>query len=431
MRVLTPDLAKKSALSPFTKGFQHQLKFQAILSEASQLFNWQGSRATTLGEIAGALGLTKTCLYHYVKTKDDLIYQCYLASCDMWLATAHRSNQSQGSGLEKVVCMVEDHFHRFVKTLKGESACFAMLTEVSALTPAHGEEIRKRWKQIFGCCQSMVEEGMADGSIAKVNPKVVTLAIFSVLQWSQVWFDRRHASNATYIIGCVVDILAHGMAEKHHQFASIRYPNSTDCHVDHFDKKLQNQMKREAFYRVGAQHFNYHGYKGTSLDGIATALHVTKGAFYHHISSKEELLYQCFKRSIALERGLLLAAGKTARTGLARLELALRYLLHVQHSDQGPLIRYRALPSLDEQHRKDILKNSKENSALLGGYINEGVERGSLRGIDAEVAQHLLSGAIEASPDLSDHVPYDNGLELAADYLGVFVNGLSVQQKAR
>jgi hypothetical protein len=95
------------------------------------------------------------------------------------------------------------------------------------------------------------------------------------------------------------------------------------------------------------------------------------------------------------------------------------------------LIRYRALPSLDEQHRKDILKNSKENSALLGGYINEGVERGSLRGIDAEVAQHLLSGAIEASPDLSDHVAYDNGLELAADYLGVFVNGLSVQQKAR
>ena len=64
--------------SPFSKGRQHQLKFQAILSEAAQLFNWQGSRATTLADIAGSMKLTKTCVYYYVKTKEDLIYQLSL-----------------------------------------------------------------------------------------------------------------------------------------------------------------------------------------------------------------------------------------------------------------------------------------------------------------------------------------------------------------
>ena len=82
--------ADNKIASPFSKGRQHQLKFQSILSEAAQLFNWQGSRATTLVDIAGSLKLTKTCVYYYVKTKEDLVYQCYVASCDMWLEKARK-----------------------------------------------------------------------------------------------------------------------------------------------------------------------------------------------------------------------------------------------------------------------------------------------------------------------------------------------------
>ena len=86
------SLVDKKIASPFSKGRQHQLKFQSILSEAAQLFNWQGSRATTLVDIAGSLKLTKTCVYYYVKTKEDLVYQCYVSSCDMWLQKARQAN---------------------------------------------------------------------------------------------------------------------------------------------------------------------------------------------------------------------------------------------------------------------------------------------------------------------------------------------------
>ena len=97
--------------SPFSKGRQHQLKFQAILSGAAQLFNWQCSRATTLADIAGSMKLTKTCVYYYVKTKEDLIYQCYVSSCDMWLDQVQSANQLSDNGLEKIIAMVKGHFY--------------------------------------------------------------------------------------------------------------------------------------------------------------------------------------------------------------------------------------------------------------------------------------------------------------------------------
>lgn len=61
------------ASSPFDRTAQHDAKRVAILSQAAKLFNSKGSRATTLKDIAESLGLTKTSLYYYVKTKEDLI----------------------------------------------------------------------------------------------------------------------------------------------------------------------------------------------------------------------------------------------------------------------------------------------------------------------------------------------------------------------
>jgi hypothetical protein len=114
-------------------------------------------------------------------------------------------------------------------------------------------------------------------------------------------------------------------------------------------------------------------------------------------------------------------------TGLQKVELSLRYLFNVQFSEEGPLIRFRSLPSLDERHRKAVLKSNTNNSDLLGAYIRQGFEDKTLRKIDAGIAQHVLSGAVEASPDLVDWVSDSNSRELSADYFHLLINGLSAQ----
>jgi len=73
---------QSSQSSPFNRTAQHDAKRMAILSQAAKLFNYKGSRATTLRDIAASLGLTKTSLYYYVKSKEELIYQCYMAALE-------------------------------------------------------------------------------------------------------------------------------------------------------------------------------------------------------------------------------------------------------------------------------------------------------------------------------------------------------------
>ena len=421
------SIISSKAISPFSKGHQHQRKFHSILSEAAGLFNWQGSRATTLTDIAGSMKLTKTCVYYYVKTKEDLIYQCYVSSCDMWLAQAQQAAALEANGLDKIVAMVRGHFDQYVKALNGVAPHFAMLTEISSLNDAHAADIKVRWQEIFGLCEKMVKQGIEEGVIENLDPAVICTGVFAIPQWFPVWLNRSHAANPGPVIEAVLDILVNGLSEQRHEFTNIEFPEINNLSLDSFDRDFQNRLKREAFYRVGAIYFNQKGFKGTSLDEIASSLDVTKGAFYYHIKNKEELLYQCFNRTLDVEKTLLTEAGKIEETGLKKVELSLRYLFNVQFTEEGPLIRYRSLPSLDEKHRKNILKATKKNSGKLGAYIRQGFEDNTLRKIDAEVAQHILSGAVEASPDLAEWVADSNCPKLSASYFHLFINGLSAK----
>ena len=412
-------------VSPFSKGRQHQLKFQAILSEAAQLFNWQGSRATTLADIAGSMQLTKTCVYYYVKTKEDLIYQCYVSSCAMWLDHVQAANQLQGNGIEKIISLVKRHFYQYIDTLQGVGPHYALLSEISALDAEHAEDIMQRWSNIFADCQQMVEQGIDEGLIEDLDPAVIVIGIFSILQWFPVWLNRSHGANPEPVIEGVLDILVNGLSAQKHQFVDIQFPQLSGLQLDSFDREYQSHIKREAFYRVGAIYFNQKGYKGTSLDEIANSLDVTKGAFYYHIKNKEELLYQCFNRSLDVESRLLNKAGASQANGLKKIELSLRYLFNIQFSEQGPLIRYRALPSLDEQHRKAVLKANKNNSKILGTYIDQGFADGTLRPMDVDIAQNVLSGAVEASPELANWIADIRAPEVSAAYFNLFINGLA------
>jgi len=412
-------------VSPFSKGRQHQLKFQAILSEAAQLFNWQGSRATTLADIAGSMQLTKTCVYYYVKTKEDLIYQCYVSSCAMWLDHVQAANQLQGNGIEKIISLVKRHFYQYIDTLQGVGPHYALLSEISALDAEHAEDIMQRWSNIFADCQQMVEQGIDEGLIEDLDPAVIVTGIFSILQWFPVWLNRSHGANPEPVIEGVLDILVNGLSAQKHQFVDIQFPQLSGLQLDSFDREYQSHIKREAFYRVGAIYFNQKGYKGTSLDEIANSLDVTKGAFYYHIKNKEELLYQCFNRSLDVESRLLNKAGASQANGLKKIELSLRYLFNIQFSEQGPLIRYRALPSLDEQHRKAVLKANNILRKILGTYIDQGFADGTLRPMDVDIAQNVLSGAVEASPELANWIADIRSPEVSAAYFNLFINGLA------
>src|SRR6478672_3596245 len=86
--------------------------------------------------------------------------------------------------------------------------------------------------------------------------------------------------------------------------------------------------RREELTRIAARLFAERGYHGTSLADLAEALGIQKASLYHHIDSKEDLLWEVARGGGEAFHAALDAV-PDGGTATARIRLALRAHLRV------------------------------------------------------------------------------------------------------
>lgn len=418
--------------SPFNRTAQHDAKRMAILSQAAKLFNSKGSRATTLKDIAETLGLTKTSLYYYVRTKEELIYQCYMAALDHHHKNLDDVEQKYDAPMERASAFFLLHFEDWLAAQEGRAPHIAALLEIRALKGPHLEEVERRYIEIFTRLRAHIREGVASNTIRPCEPTAVTRAVIGSIDWAFSWLQSIPKDQVMSAGREALDILAHGIYSGDTEYTPAQLEAELDTSADlkGFNREERNRLKQEAFFKTGTWFFNKQGFNGTSLDEIAEHLNVSKGAFYYHIKNKEDLLVQCYNRSMDIMHTIHEDAAATDSSGFEKAELTCRKTFHVQNSSEGPLIRYTSITALPIEQRKPILKRTDAGNAVFEQFLQEGIEDGSVRKINTFIAQQLIAGARNASMDLKLWRKVDNLDEAAQDYFDVFFNGLAPRNAA-
>ena len=172
------------------------------------------------------------------------------------------------------------------------------------------------------------------------------------------------------------------------------------------------------------RYFNRKGFSGTSLDEIAEFLNVSKGAFYYHIKSKDDLLAHCYEYSLDKQEIAYQQIQATADSGLQKVVHACHELFMLQNSEHGPLIRYNTITALDEERRKPILRRTRNANRIMREFLEQGIEDGSIRPINTLVAENLITGAVNAAMELSAWRPVTDVPQTAQEYFDALINGL-------
>ena len=416
--------------SPFSRGLQRETKRAAVLSCAAKLFNTKGARSTTLADVASRLGLTKTSLYYYVATKEDLIYQCYEANIRQAHAQLDRAEQAEGSAVDCLMTFLESQIATTLRSLDGEGDYFAAPLEVAALKPEHRDALEEEYRRLLRRLIVLLNEGIDAGHIRACNPVVTIRAIVGALDWSFYWLYEMPREEADQVIGVLRDLFTHGL------FSSTEPALAANASVgqtlapddEAFDRETQNRLKQEAFLKAGTRCFNQKGFSGTSLDEIAEQLQVSKGAFYYHFANKEALLTQCFDYTLdQLERVVAgieqMEAGPTER-----LETACRQIFALQNTDQGPLVHFNAITALPPAVRQRLLARLATVHSTLETYIEQGIKASQFRDIPPVIVIQLLTGALNAAMDLDAWQTIEDIDQSAGDYFSVFFYGLAASQ---
>ncbi|QIB66287.1 TetR/AcrR family transcriptional regulator [Kineobactrum salinum] len=420
------DTGLAGSNSPFNRSAQHDAKRTAILSQAARLFNSKGSRATTLQDISATLGLTKTSLYYYVKTKEELIYQCYLATLEHHLAGMDEIEARFPAPLDRARAFFLQQFETWLAARQNRGPHFAAPLEIASLPGPQRREVEARYISMFRRLRGYLRDAIATGSVRQCETTSATRAIIGSLDWIFSWLHSHPQDQVDHIALQAWDIVEYGFYNGSGEYvpAPMRPDPPQAGYIHGFDREAQKRLKQQAFYKAGTWFFNKQGFNGTSLDEIAEHLNVSKGAFYYHIKNKEDLLFNCYVYSLDITEGIYRQAAALEGSALHKLDQICRRIFFAQNSDQGPLIRYNTITALPLPRRKQILERTEEFNRSFGDVVRAGIADSSIRKIEPFIAQHLIAGAVNAAMDIKLWRRVDDLDATAVDYFDVFFNGL-------
>lgn len=159
-------------------------KRERILQEAVALFYARGFTATTLDDIAAALGVTKPFIYTHFRSKTDLLAAICTPTIELSLAAVADAAKGTGTPTKRLSRAVVD----FTKVVLQRQANIAIFfREEKHLAAAALAEITALRKRFDRTLSKLLTEGVVAGEFEVADVNVAALAIGGMISWAYTW----------------------------------------------------------------------------------------------------------------------------------------------------------------------------------------------------------------------------------------------------
>ena len=162
------------------------------------------------------------------------------------------------------------------------------------------------------------------------------------------------------------------------------------------EKTASGTVPRGRVYEVAAEVFHRKGYDNTSMSDVAEAAGLTKAGLYHHISSKESLLYTILDYGLDLTESYVVEPLKSITDPVERLktmiDLHLRLVLEERNLEvTGLLHECRTMSSFD---KGKINLRKKAYVRMTTELIEEIAAKHNIQSINPKLAAFALLGML-------------------------------------
>ena len=197
-------------LNLFDKESVFKARKGVLLREAGRQFAQKGFHGISLTDIAKGVNLTKSGLFHYVKTKEELLFLCYEDAINSAEESMKAALEIDGDALDKLAHYVRLHLCKFDQP----GGFYVILSELFVLCDENQNKIRKRARKIDQDMRQLVQSGIDDGVIGYSNARMAVYAIEGTLNWIPKWYSQKGKESIDEIAESFIDFFIHGLKSR-------------------------------------------------------------------------------------------------------------------------------------------------------------------------------------------------------------------------
>ncbi len=169
---------------PRVRADDYEAKSQSIMDCAAALFAKEGYPSAKMQDIAAACGATKSMLYHYFPTKDDLLFAMLREHLQRVIAGLEEALSSKGSARDKLAAVVEVYTQKSVQSRRRHMIA---MNDVKYLPKSKQTPLITLQRKVTDLVAQLLQE-LHPGLPATVY-KPYTMMLIGMLNWSDIWYS--------------------------------------------------------------------------------------------------------------------------------------------------------------------------------------------------------------------------------------------------
>ncbi len=181
-----------------------------VLKAAAEVFARRGYAASTVQDIADALGILKGSVYYYIETKEDLLYRLLLQVHE---EVDEILEQTKARDSHDPLQQIADYLRaQTTFNLKNLVRISVYYRDIDQLSEPRRREILLRRNTHERYVLDLIEAGQ---SANRIDPQrdahLLTNHVFATMIWPYQWYRPRGRKKLEEVVESVVDFAIHGL----------------------------------------------------------------------------------------------------------------------------------------------------------------------------------------------------------------------------
>jgi AcrR family transcriptional regulator len=197
-------MARRNGVSPPRE------RSEEVYRAALRLFREKGYHATSMQDIAEAVGLYKGSLYHYIGGKEDLLVQVFERAMGTLLGDVERivADSSLGPSAQ-LRLIVQAHVTCVSENLDALTVYLHEFRALAGASLANVRAQRDRYAQLVG---EIVGRGVRLGEFQTADVGIATLGLLGMCNWVCQWYQPDGRLGPAQIGGYFADLVLGGLS---------------------------------------------------------------------------------------------------------------------------------------------------------------------------------------------------------------------------
>jgi AcrR family transcriptional regulator len=178
-----------------------------IAKIAAELFGTKGYLETSMDDVAAAAKITKGGVYHYFRSKTEILYFICLTYVDLDLENLEESLAGIENPTEKIKFIIFRHIKHYSTHEYGAKT---LLHEAYCLPSKYYKQVKEREGQYLQIVTRVLSEYLGPRP-KKDLVTALAFSLFGMMNWIYSWYDPRKSLKPEELSNLVFEIFTKGV----------------------------------------------------------------------------------------------------------------------------------------------------------------------------------------------------------------------------